>query len=129
MIVGLTCCTIILSTCYQSKPVNLSYDLLLFYSAPSSLRIENVTTEQILLGTQEQDFVVSCTSTGGIPTPNVALIIEGKSIPSQTKSVQFTFKSIHRSYDQKTVTCRQASNPAYLQDPMTYTAMIYLHCK
>ena len=50
---------------------------------PSSLRIENVTTEQRLLGTQEQDLVVSCTAIGGIPAPNVALIIEGKSIPSQ----------------------------------------------
>ena len=101
MIVGPACCTNRLSTCYQSRPVNLSYDLLLFYSAPSSLRIENVTTEQILLGTQEQDLVVSCTSTGGIPTPNVALIIEGNFMPSQGQSVHYTFKSIHRSYDQK----------------------------
>ena len=99
-----------------------------FIVQPSSLRIENVTTEQRLLGTQEQDLVVSCTAKGGTPTPNVALIIEGNSIPSQAQSVQYTFKSIHRSYDQKTVTC-QASNPAYLQDPMTYTAMIYLNCK
>jgi hypothetical protein len=54
---------------------------------------ENVTTEQRLLGTQEQDLVVSCTAIGGIPAPNVALIIEGKSIPSQAQSVQYTFKS------------------------------------
>jgi catabolite regulation protein CreA len=98
-----------------------------FTVQPSSLRIENVTTEQRLLGTQEQDLVVSCTAIGGIPAPNVALTIEGKSIPSQTQSVQYTFKSIHRSYDQKTVTC-QASNPAYLHDPMTYSAMVYLNC-
>ena len=58
-----------------------------FTVQPSSLRIENVTTEQRLLGTQEQDLVVSCTAIGGIPAPNVALIIEGKSIPSQTQSV------------------------------------------
>jgi catabolite regulation protein CreA len=95
---------------------------------PSSLRIENVTTEQRLLGTQEQDLVVSCTAIGGIPAPNVALIIEGKSIQSQAQSVQYTFKSIHRSYDQKKVTC-QASNPVYLQDPMNYSAMLYLNCK
>jgi hypothetical protein len=99
-----------------------------FTVQPSSLRIENVTREQRLLGTQEQDLVVSCTAIGGIPAPNVALIIERKSIPSQAQSVQYTFKSIHRSYDQKTVTC-QASNPAYLKDPMTYSAMIYLNCK
>ena len=80
---------------------------------PSSLRIEKVTTEQRFLGTQEQDLVVSCTAKGSIPAPNVTLIIEGKSIPSQVQSVQYIFKSIHRSYDQKTVTC-QASNPAYL---------------
>ena len=72
---------------------------------PSSLRIENVTTEQRLLGIQEQDLVVSCTAIGGIPAPNVALIIEGKYIPSQAQSVQYTFKFIIRSYDQKTVTC------------------------
>jgi len=83
-----------------------------FTLQPSSLRIENVTTEKRLLGTQEQDLVVSCTAIGGIPPPNVALLIEGKSIPSQPQSVQYTFKSIHRSYDQKTVTC-QASNSAY----------------
>jgi hypothetical protein len=58
-----------------------------FTVQPSSLRIENVTTEQRLLGTQEHDLVVSCTAIGGIPAPNVALIIEGKSIPSQTQSV------------------------------------------
>ena len=95
---------------------------------PSSLRIENVTTEQRLLGTHEQDLVVSCIAIGVIPAPNVALVIEGKSIPGQAQSVQYTFKSIPRSYDQKTFTC-QASNPAYLQDPMTYSAMIYLNCK
>ena len=95
---------------------------------PSSLTIEHATIEKRLLGTQEQDLVVSCTAIGGIPAPNVALKIEGKSIPSQAQSVQYTFQSIHRSYDQKTVTY-QASNPAYLQDPMTYTAMIYLNCK
>ena len=99
-----------------------------FTVQPSSLRIENVTTNKRLLGTQEHDLVVSCTAIGGIPAPNVALIIEGKSIPSQAQSVQYTFKSIHRSYDQKIVSC-QASNPAYLQDPMTYSAMIYLSCK
>jgi hypothetical protein len=57
-----------------------------FTVQPSSLTIEHVTTEKRLLGTQEEDLVVSCTAIGGIPAPNVVLIIEGKSIPSQAQN-------------------------------------------
>ena len=100
-----------------------------FTVPPSSLSIENVTPENNrLLGTEGQDLSVSCKAVGGTPAPNVVLIIDGQTVASQTQSAQYTLAYINRSYDRKTVTC-QASNPAYSQNPMTDTAVIYLNCK
>ena len=99
-----------------------------FTVPPSSLNIENVTPEDKLLGTEGQDLSVSCKAVGGTPSPNVVLIIDGQTLASQTQSVQHTLTTINRSYDQKTVTC-QASNPAYSQNSLTDSAVIYLNCK
>jgi hypothetical protein len=100
-----------------------------FTVPPSSLSIENVTPENNrLLGTEGQDLSVSCKAVGGTPAPNVVLIIDGQTVASQTQSEQYTLTPINRSHDRKTVTC-QASNPAYSQNPMTDSTVIYLNCK
>jgi len=70
---------------------------------------------------------VSCKAEGGKPAPNVILIIDGQTLANQTQSVQHTLNST-RSYDNKTVTC-QASNPAYSQNALNDSSVIYLHCK
>ena len=95
---------------------------------PSSLTIENVTPDSRILGTESQDVTVSCKAEGGIPSPNVVLIIEGQTLASQTQTVQYTLTPINRSYDRKTVTC-QANHADYSQNPMTVSAVIYLNCK
>ena len=92
------------------------------------MNIENATPETRLLGTEDQDLTVSCKAVGGKPAPNVVLIIDGQTVASQTQSVQYTLNTISRSYEHKTVTC-QASNPAYSQNPLTDSAVIYLNCK
>ena len=99
-----------------------------FTVAPSSLRIENVTPENRLLGTEGQDLTVSCKAVGGTPAPNVALILDGQTVASQPQSAQYTLTTINRSYDRRTVTF-QASNPAYSQNSLTDAAIIYLNCK
>ena len=100
-----------------------------FYAVPPSrLNIENVATEYKLLGTEGQDLSVSCTAVGGNPAPNAVLIIDGHTVASQIQSVQHTLTTISRSYDRRTVTC-QASNPAYSQNSLTDSAVIYLNCK
>ena len=100
-----------------------------FYAVPpSSLNIENVATEYKLLGTEGQDLTVSCKAVGGTPAPNIALIIDGQTLASQTQSVQYTLTSINRSYDRKTVTCL-ASHADYSQNSLTDLAVIYLNCK
>ena len=99
-----------------------------FTVPPSSLRIENVTPQSRLLGTEGQDLTVSCKAVGGKPAPNVVLIIDGQTVTSQTQIVQHTLTTINRSYDHKTVTC-QANHADYSQNPMTDSAMIYLYCK
>ena len=99
-----------------------------FTVPPSSLSIENVTPENRLLGTEGQGLTVSCKAVGGKPAPNVVLIIDGQSLANQTQIVQHTLTTIKRSYDRKTVTC-QASHADYSQNPMTDSAVIYLHCK
>jgi hypothetical protein len=92
------------------------------------LKIENVTPEDRLLGTEGQDLIVSCKAEGGTPVPYVVLIIDGQSAANQTQTVQYTLNAINRSYDRKTVTC-QASHADYLQGPMSDSAVIYLNCK
>jgi len=77
-----------------------------FTVAPSSVSIENVTPENRLLGTKDQDLTVSCKAVGGKPAPNVVLIIDGQTVANQTQSVQHTLTTINRSYDRKTVTCQ-----------------------
>ena len=100
-----------------------------FTVPPSRLNIENVTPGNYrLVGTEGLDLTVSCKAVGGIPAPNVVLIIYGQTVGSQTQSVQHTLTAINRSYDRKTVTC-QASNPAYSQNPLTDSAVIHLNCK
>ena len=99
-----------------------------FAVPPSSLSIENATPENRLLGTEGQGLTVSCKAVGGKPAPNVVLIIDGQSLANQTQIVQHTLTTIKRSYDRKTVTC-QASHADYSQNPMTDSAVIYLHCK
>ena len=99
-----------------------------FAVSPTSLSIENVTPENRLLGTEGQDLTVSCKAVGGTPAPNVVLIIYGQTVANHTRSVQHTLTAIRRSYDRKTVTC-QASHADYSQNPMTDSAVIYLHCK
>jgi predicted nuclease of predicted toxin-antitoxin system len=102
---------------------------LYFTVPPSNLTIENVTPgNNRLLGTEDQDLTVSCKAEGGKPTPNVVLIIDGQTLANQTQTAQHTLNAINRSYDRKTVTC-QASNPAYSQNSLTYSAAIYLYCK
>ena len=71
---------------------------------------------------------MSCNSEGGKPAPYVVLIIDGQTVANQTQSVQHTLSTINRSYDHKIVAC-QTSNPAYSQNPMTVSAVIYLNCK
>jgi hypothetical protein len=99
-----------------------------FAVPPSTLSIENVTPQNRLSGTENQDLTVSCKAVGGTPAPNVVLIIDGQTVANQTQLVQHTLTAINRSYDRKTVTC-QASNAAYLQISLTDTSMIYLNCK
>jgi catabolite regulation protein CreA len=99
-----------------------------FTVSPTSLSIENITPENRLLGTEGQDLTVSCRAVGGIPAPNVVLIIDGQTVANKTQSVQHTLNAINRSYDHKTVTC-QASHANYSQNPMTDSAVIYLSCK
>ena len=99
-----------------------------FTVPPSSLNIENVTPENRLLRTEGHDLTVSCKAVGGTPAPNVVLIIDEQPVANQTQSVQYILTAINRSYDQKTVTC-QASNPAYSQNSLTDSAVIYLNCK
>jgi hypothetical protein len=90
---------------------------------PSSVSFENVIPPSRLLRTDGKDLTLSCKAVGGKPTPNVVLIIA-----SQIQLVQHTLTAINRSYDRKTVTC-QASNPAYSQNSMTDSSVIYLNCK
>ena len=71
---------------------------------------------------------MSCKAVGGKPAPNVVLKIDGEYVTNRTQSVQHTLNTINRSYHRKTVTC-QAGNPAYSQDPISNTAVIYLNCK
>ena len=71
---------------------------------------------------------MSCKAVGGKPAPYVVLKIDGEYVTNQTQSVQHTLNTINRSYDRKKVTC-QAGNPAYSQDPISNTAVIYLNCK
>jgi hypothetical protein len=71
---------------------------------------------------------MSCKAEGGTPAPNVILMIDGQTVISQIQSVQCTLNTINRSYDKKTVTC-QASNPAYSQNTLTVSAVIYLNCQ
>jgi hypothetical protein len=71
---------------------------------------------------------VSCKAEGGKPAPYVVLIIDGQTVAKQTQSVQHTLSTINRSYDHKIVAC-QTSNPAYSQNPMTVSAVIYLNRK
>ena len=99
-----------------------------FAVSPTSLSIENATPENRLLGTEGQGLTVSCKAVGGKPAPNAVLIIDGQSLANQTQIVQHTLTTIKRSYDRKTVTC-QASHADYSQNPMTDSAVIYLHCK
>jgi hypothetical protein len=109
--------------------VYLHSDNYMFFTVlPSSLRIENVTPANRLLGTEGQDLIMSCKAVGGKPTPNVVLIIDEQTVANQTQSVQHTLTTINRSYDHKIVTC-QASNPAYSQNSLTDSAVIYLNCK
>ena len=70
---------------------------------------------------------MSCKAVGGKPVPNVVLKIEGQTLASQAQTAQHTLNAI-RSYDRKTVTC-QASNPAYSQNSLTDSSLIYLNCK
>ena len=95
---------------------------------PSSLKIENVTPDSRLLGTESQDLTVSCKAEGGTPSPNIVLIIDGQTLASQTQTVQYTLTTINRSYDRKTVTCH-SNHADYSQNPMTDSAVIYLNCK
>ena len=100
----------------------------MFYTVPpSSLTIEDATSEHRLLGTEDQDLTVSCKAVGGKPAPNVVLIIEGQTLTNQIRTAQYTLTTINRSYDKKTVTC-QASHADYSQNPMTDSAVIYLNC-
>ena len=100
-----------------------------FYTVPpSSLRIDNVTPQNRLLGTQGLDITVSCKAVGGKPAPNVVLLIDGHTVANQTQSVQHTFNTISRSYDKKTVTC-QANHADYSHNQMTVSTVIYLNCK
>ena len=95
---------------------------------PSSVSFETVIPPSRLLRTEGQDLTMSCKAVGGIPTPNVVLIIDGQTVANKTQSVQHTLTAINRSYDHKTVTC-QASNAAYSQNSMTDSSVIYLNCK
>ena len=96
---------------------------------PSSLNIENVAPENNrLVGTEGQDLTVSCKAVGGKPAPNVALIIDGQSKVNTIQTAQHTLTTINRSHDRKTVKC-EASNPAYSQNSLTVSAVIYLYCK
>jgi hypothetical protein len=90
------------------------------------LNIENDRTNKILVRLDDHDLLMSCKAVGGKPAPNV-LIIDGQTKANQTQSVQYTLNST-RSYDNKTVTC-QASNPAYSQNSLTDSAVIFLYCK
>ena len=99
-----------------------------FTVPPSSLSIENLTPPNRLSGTEGQDLTVSCKAEGGRPAPNVVLIIDGQTLVNQIQSVQRILTVIDRSYDRTTVTC-QAINPAYSQNSMTDSAVIYLNCK
>jgi hypothetical protein len=99
-----------------------------FTVSPTSLSIENITPENRLLGTEDQDLTVSCKAIGGTPAPNVVLIIHGQTVANQTQSVLHTFNTISISYDHKTITC-QANHAAYSQDSLTDTAVIYINCK
>ena len=71
---------------------------------------------------------MSCKAVGGIPAPNVVLIIDAKTVANKTETAHYTLTVINKSYDRKTVTC-QASNPAYSQNSLTDSAVIYLNCK
>ena len=99
-----------------------------FAVSPSSLSIENITPENRLLGTEGHDLTLSCKAVGGKPAPNVVLIIDGQTVANNTQTAQHTLTTINRSYDRKTVTC-QASHADYSQNPITDSAVIYLHCK
>jgi hypothetical protein len=90
-----------------------------------------VAPQNTLLGTEGQDLPVSCKAVGGKPAPNVVLKIDGEYVTNQTQSVQHTLNTINRSYHRKTVTCQAGNpgNPAYSQDPISSTAVIYLNCK
>jgi translation initiation factor IF-2 len=99
-----------------------------FTVSPSSLRIEKVTPENRLLGTEGHDLTVSCKAEGGKPAPIVILIIDGQALGNKTQTVQHILTAINRSYDHKTVTC-QASNLVNSQNSLTDSAVIYLNCK
>ena len=99
-----------------------------FYTVPpSSLTIEDTTSEHRLLGTEDQDLTVSCKAVGGKLAPNVVLIIDGQTLPNQTQTAQYKLITINISYDRKTFTC-QVSHADYSQNPMTVSAVIYLKC-
>ena len=98
-----------------------------FTVSPSRLRIEKVTPENRLLGTEGHDLTVLCKAEGGKPAPNVILIIDGQSVANRTQLVQCTLATINRSYDGNTVIC-QASYAVDILDSLTDSAIIYLNC-
>ena len=104
------------------------YFQLIYIVQPTSLSIENVASDNKLLGTQGQDLTLSCKAVGGKPAPNVILIIDEQTLENKTQAVQRILTAINRSYDGKSVTC-QASHADYSQIPMTVSAVIYLNLK
>jgi hypothetical protein len=55
-------------------------------------------------------------------------MIDEQSKVNTIQTAQHTLTTINRSYDRKTVTC-EASNPAYSQNSLIDSAVIYLYCK
>ncbi|XP_063442099.1 cell adhesion molecule 2-like [Mytilus trossulus] len=95
---------------------------------PSGVLIGNVGLDKKLIGTEGENLIIRCFAVGGVPAPDVKLLISESVIKVAKSSVQFTLSSVHRSYDGQNITCLAGYEeiPNY---PFNESARIYLKLK
>lgn len=99
-----------------------------FSVEPSSVKIDNVSLENKLQGTEGLDLKISCKAVGGKPLPDVKLIFSEVTIAKGKQSILHTLPTVNRSMDRMTITC-QAGYEEFLHYPLVDSANLYLNCK
>lgn len=92
------------------------------------MKIDNVSLEGKLQGTEGLDLKISCRADGGKPLPDVKLIISGVTFATGKQSIQQTLPKVKRAIDRKTITCK-AGYEEFLYYPLVDSANLYLNCK